>query len=360
MEGSRLIKTTVPHLARMELAMKGKRKTKTTKWTMKFQFETEAHRSMISRSRKASNRFLDVALQVDAYCEPTGRIAGVLGRPQSKPPDLPALLPLVIEAVCQSGRLLAAEWERVEGPRGHGDKAVVDVEIERLLRQQLLGLFLCDFWGEETGHTLSGQPWCWVVDPNDGTSDFLRGLKGSAISVGLLYRHSPVLGVVYSPVTEEGIPDCIAWAEGLPDLLRNGQSVVLKLMDLPWSSGSRVMLSSAAVNKSDVNLELCSPSTFVAMPSIAYRLAKVAAGDGVCGVSLYPVSAHDVVAGHALLRGAGGVLLDENGESIQYLTDKQMQAVSRRCFGGLKTVCETLAARDWGRVFTADDDSHPV
>ena len=57
-------------------------------------------------------------------------------------------------------------------------------------------------------------------------------------------------------------------------------------------SSGVAMLSSAAVNKSNLNLELCSPSAFVAMPSIAYRLAKVAAGDGVCGVSLYPVFLH--------------------------------------------------------------------
>lgn len=340
--------------------MKGRRKAKTTKWAMKFQFETKAQRLMTSRSEKASNRFLDVALQLGSSSEPIGRIAGAQGSPQLKQLDLPALLSHVIDAVCQAGQILVAEWERVEGPRGHGDKAVVDVEIEKLLRQQLLGLFFCDFWGEETGHTLTGHPWCWVVDPNDGTNDFLRGLKGSAISVGLLYKHIPVLGVVYAPVTEEGISDCIAWAEGLPALLRNGQPLVRKLLDLPWSSGSRVMLSSAAVNKSDINLELCSPSAFVAMPSIAYRLAKVAAGDGICGVSLYPVSAHDVVAGHALLRGAGGVLLNENGMSIQYVTDKDMQVVSRRCFGGLEAVCKTLAARDWDRVFSVDDNSLPV
>ncbi|MHC8366931.1 inositol monophosphatase family protein [Pseudomonas sp. ZT5P21] len=76
----------------------------------------------------------------------------------------------------------------------------------------MLDLYCCDFWGEETGHILTRHPWCWVVDPNDGTSDFLRGLKGSAISVGLLYERSPVLGVVYAPVTIEGIPDYIAWA----------------------------------------------------------------------------------------------------------------------------------------------------
>lgn len=269
--------------------------------------------------------------------------------------DLPMLLTQTIEVVIRAGQRLIAEWARVNGPRGKGDKAIVDIEIERVLRQQLLGLFSCDFWGEETGHTLTGHSWCWVVDPNDGTSDFLKGLKGSAISVGLLHKQIPVLGVVYAPVTVEGSPDCIAWSEGLPDLLRNGQPVARKLTGLALSSSSHVMVSAAAIIKPDINRELCTPSSFVAMPSIAYRLAKVAAGDGVCGVSLYAVSAHDVVAGHALLRGAGGILLNENGESICYVTEANMQTVSRRCFGGSEIACQTLVARDWNRIFTAKE-----
>lgn len=133
--------------------------------------------------------------------------------------------------------------------------------------------------------------------------------------------------------------------------MRNGQPVTTKLSDKTLSCDSRVMLSSAAVNKADINRELCTPHTFISMPSIAYRLAKVAAGDGVCGVSLCPVSAHDVVAGHALLRG-GGVRLNENGESIRYVTEDNIRAVSRRCFGGLEIVCQTLVARGLGPHFS--------
>jgi myo-inositol-1(or 4)-monophosphatase len=259
-----------------------------------------------------------------------------------------------VEVVVCAGQLLIAEWARIDGPRGQGDKAIVDAEIEQTLRQQLLELFPCDFWGEETGHSMTGHSWCWVVDPNDGTSDFLKGLKGSALSVGLLHDHRPVLGVVFAPVTVEGLPDCIAWAEGLDMVLRNGLPVTTKLNAKELSSGSCVMVSSAAVNKPEINGELCKPGSFVAMPSIAYRLAKVAAGDGVCGVSLYPVSAHDVVAGHALLRGAGGVLLDERGEAITYVTQANMQTVAQRCFGGSVSACRTLVAREWASIFVSD------
>jgi myo-inositol-1(or 4)-monophosphatase len=64
--------------------MKGKRKAKTSKWAMKFQFETEARRSMFARSEKASNRFLDAALHLGSVHEPLGRLAGALSTPTQK------------------------------------------------------------------------------------------------------------------------------------------------------------------------------------------------------------------------------------------------------------------------------------
>ena len=348
--------------------MKGRRKVISSKWSLQAQFEVEASRTLANRSKKGANRFLDAALVFGRDFEPTGRLAGDSCNPtvekhcnippkldvaesHVRRPNLSALLTQTIEVVIRAGQLLIAEWARVDGPRGQGDKASVDVEIEQLLRQQLLELFPCDFWGEETGHCLTGHPWCWIVDPNDGTSDFLKGLKGSALSVGLLHEQMPVLGVVFAPITVEGLPDCIAWAEGLDKVIRNGQPVISKLSAKTLSSNEIVMVSAAAINKPDINTDLCKPASFVSMPSIAYRLAKVAAGDGVCGVSLYPVAAHDVAAGHALLRGAGGVLLDEWGEEITYVTAANMQKVSRRCFGGSVSACQTLVTRDWDRIF---------
>jgi myo-inositol-1(or 4)-monophosphatase len=266
-------------------------------------------------------------------------------------PDYAKLLTDVTDAVERAGLLLAAEWRRPLGPRGCGDKAEIDVEIERLLREELLLLVKCDFWGEETGHVLTGHPWCWVLDPNDGTSDFLKGRKGSAIAVGLLHNNLPVLGVVHAPITPQGSSDVIGWAEGMPHLLRNGTSITSNLQGALLTAESLIMVSAAAVEKPALNAELCAPASFYAMPSIAYRLARVAAGDALCGVSLFPVSAHDVVAAHALLRGANGVLVDENGEGISYGAEDKMLTVSKRCFGGEAFACRELLRRDWSRIF---------
>ncbi|MCY1384718.1 hypothetical protein D9M69_730110 [compost metagenome] len=88
------------------------------------------------------------------------------------------------------------------------------------------------------------------------------------------------------------------------------------------------------------------------MPSIAYRLARVAAADAVAGVSLVPVSAHDIVAGHALLIGAKGVLLNQEGDPINYESEGRLSRCSLRCFGGAPRACQELSQRSWDKLFT--------
>lgn len=148
---------------------------------------------------------------------------------------------------------------RPDGPRGQGDKAEIDAEIEVILRSEMLKLLNCDFWGEETGIHLTRHEYCWVVDPNDGTSDFLHGRKGSAISVGLLRDHMPVLGVVYAPVTPDRGPDCISWANGCGSVVRNGQAVISRPEHISLTSDSTVLVSMAAANKPELNAELPDP-----------------------------------------------------------------------------------------------------
>ena len=261
------------------------------------------------------------------------------------------LMKAVIKETLLAGELLSAEWQLPSGPRGAGDKADVDIEIEKQVRASLLRLLDCDYWGEETGSSLKGAEYCWVVDPNDGTADFLNGLKGSAISVGLLFKGKPVLGVVYAPVTESHGPDCIAWAYGMNGIYRNGQILGHSLIGAEIQKGTRVLVSTAARKSPELNAQLCAPAEPVPTTSIAYRLAAVAAGDAIAGISLVPTSAHDVVAGHAILTGAGGILIDEKGDSVTYDVKAGFAITSKRCFGGAVAACHELVLRDWDKLF---------
>lgn len=266
------------------------------------------------------------------------------------PLDYAQVLKQVIQVVAAAGELLIAEWQRPSGPRGFGEKADVDIEIEKLLRSGLVNILSCDFWGEETGSQLDGTEHCWVADPNDGTADFLSGYKGSSISVGLLCRGEPVLGVVYAPVTDDRGSDCIAWALGMDCIYRNGLMLKRSLCDIELQRSTSVLVSNGARNKMALNAQLCAPATPVPTTSIAYRLAAAAAGDAVAAISLVPTSAHDVVAGHAILLGAGGVLIDERGEAIAYDSIERLETTSKRCFGGAPAACRDLVMRDWDLV----------
>jgi ADP-ribosylglycohydrolase len=134
----------------------------------------------------------------------------------------------------------------------------------------------------------------------------------------------------------------------MDQLLRNGQPVAPRLAQGELGPGSIVFLSQAAAEWPIGNGHAVAPARFVGLPSIAYRLARVAAGDGVAAVSLNGPCGWDYAAGHALVRGAGGVLLDEAGAEVRYTIDGRSSV--RWCFGGAPAAARALAARDWGAV----------
>jgi ADP-ribosylglycohydrolase/fructose-1,6-bisphosphatase/inositol monophosphatase family enzyme len=260
-----------------------------------------------------------------------------------------SLLPAVIALAEAAGDVLAAEFVRPDGPRGQGSHAEVDHEIEATLRARLLELLSARWRGEETGALEGdGGPYCWLVDPHDGTSAFLAGERGSSVSIALLRDGIPVLGVVHCPLSPDRGKDTVAWAEGLPHLLRNNMPVEPALVTAGLSAGTVVFVSQAAPEWPVGNARAVAPARFVALPSIAYRLARVAAGDGVAAVSLNGPCGWDYAAGHALIRGAGGILIDEQGDEVTYKTNGS--SYTGFCFGGAPLAVRELAGRDWSSV----------
>ena len=256
------------------------------------------------------------------------------------------LVPAVIDAVDEFATMLVVESRRPAGPRGAGDKAEIDVEIERHLADALTALLPARFVGEETSaRPGDGSTLCWLVDPHDGTRAWLQGHRGSAVSVALLRDGVPVLGVVCAPMSPDRGSDLIAWAEGLPHLLRNGAEVKIDLSRATLDRTAIVFLNHSTAKRPVASGAAVAPARFVSLPSIAYRLARVAAGDGVATVSLSAPGGLDYAAGHALLRGAGGMLLDEDGEEVTYSPDGESHVM--RCFGGAPEAARELAARSW-------------
>jgi ADP-ribosyl-[dinitrogen reductase] hydrolase len=260
---------------------------------------------------------------------------------------LSAILPSVIALVHEAGQRLAVEFARPTGPRfSDRDTAPIDEEIEHFLHDGLTRLFPARFVGEESGiHAAEANGFCWVVDPHDGTRACLEGRRGSAISVGLLQFGTPVLGVVYAPLSPDRGSDMIAWAQGLP-ITRNGEPVEIDLRQRQMTPTDVVFLNHGAGQRPVWNTTRCAPARFMPLPSIAYRLARLAVGDGIATVTLRPVNAHDIAAGHALLTAAGGVLLTEDGEPVTY-TVEGVSTASAGFFGGAPSAVATLRSRAW-------------
>jgi ADP-ribosylglycohydrolase/fructose-1,6-bisphosphatase/inositol monophosphatase family enzyme len=260
--------------------------------------------------------------------------------------DLRAALDAALRAAHEAGGLLRDDLHRPTGPRGEVDKADADTEAEWLIRRHLLEAFPgWGFLGEETG-VVPGTPGdpVWIVDPNDGTRDYLKGRRGSAVSIGLVVGEVPRLGVVFAFSYPDDEGDLFAWAEGCGALTRNGRPVAPSLPDV-LSETDVVLVSSAGDSDPAGNLACVTPARFRTVPSIAHRLALVAAGEAAAAVSLNWPSAWDYAAGHALLRGAGATLLDEQGREAAYEPDGRSRCAC--AFGGREGVARVLLSRPW-------------
>jgi ADP-ribosyl-[dinitrogen reductase] hydrolase len=266
--------------------------------------------------------------------------------------DLSAALDCAVAAARAAGELLRDDFHRPGGARGEIDKAEADVEAERLIRHRLLETFPdWGYLGEETGRAVgaAGAP-IWLVDPNDGTRDYLVGRRGSAVSIGLLEDRRPVLGVVFAFGYPDDDGDLFSWAEGCGPVRRNGRAVETGLAP-SLEATSVVLVSSKGDRAAEANLQCATPARYRPVPSIAHRLALVAAGEAAAATSIHGPGAWDYGAGHALVQGAGGVLLDEAGREIVYAEDGDSHAL--RAFAASAAVAAAIAPRPWQSALDA-------
>jgi myo-inositol-1(or 4)-monophosphatase len=126
-----------------------------------------------------------------------------------------ANLNLMIKAARKAGRALVKDFREVENlqvsAKGPGDFVTkADREAERLIKEDLMEARPTYGWlGEETGATAGADPTRrWIVDPLDGTTNFLHGLPHWAVSIALEHKGEIVSGVVFDAAKDE-----MYWAE---------------------------------------------------------------------------------------------------------------------------------------------------
>ena len=151
----------------------------------------------------------------------------------------------------------------------------------------------------------------WVVDPLDGTKEFIEGVPQFVVSIAIVENGEPVVGVLYNPVTK----DTFAAAKGEGAFL-NDKPIHCVTKD---SVGDMVILNS----RSETRRGLWEPfaNTFGelrAIGSVAYKLGLTAAGKADIFASLRPKNEWDICAGNCIINEAGGKLIDLNGNIRRY------------------------------------------
>jgi fructose-1,6-bisphosphatase/inositol monophosphatase family enzyme len=175
-----------------------------------------------------------------------------------------------------------------------------DRELEGFLGQRLAQLApTFSFLGEETGLTGDPDAPCWVIDPIDGTTNFVRDLPLWCISVGLVWRGRAVLGVLAVPPQNELFYAATgqgAWME------RAGTVRRLQTLD----QGTLIQEDLIACNTSvEEVVEFASvPCRLRNLGSLAYHLTLLARGT-VCASLAHYHKLYDIAAGICLCEEAG-------------------------------------------------------
>ena len=226
-----------------------------------------------------------------------------------------ANLNLMIKAARRAGRSLVKDFREVENlqvsTKGPGDfVSRADRESEKLIKEDLMGGRPTYGWlGEETGETEGQDPTRrWIVDPLDGTTNFLHGMPHWSVSIALEHKGEIVSAVVYDPAKDE-----MFWSEKgtgcwLNDNRRLRVSARRQMHEAVFATGvpfGAKKTLPATVKDLAALMPVCAGMR--RWGSAALDLAYVAAGrfDGYWEREL---NAWDMAAGMLLVREAGGML----------------------------------------------------
>lgn len=215
--------------------------------------------------------------------------------------------------IAEAGRIALGMWPGA----GHQVKAWnkspgnqvcdADMAVDAFLKRELGALLPAARWlSEETADDpirLAGDL-VWLVDPIDGTRDFLRGRPGWAISVALLSAGRPLLGFLDAPARNE------LWeAEAGAGAFRSGERLVAS--QRKSFAGARVPADTLPKNDPDL----------VAVPranSIALRIAMVAADEADLCATLRWGFEWDIAAAVLIAREAGAAVSDAFGHPLVF------------------------------------------
>jgi myo-inositol-1(or 4)-monophosphatase len=219
-----------------------------------------------------------------------------------------------IQSALEAGRSILSRYTpgeiETEYKAGHDPVTEADRSVDAALRKELLQPG--EGWlSEESADDLSrlDKERVWVVDPLDGTREFVAGIPEFCVSVAMVQRGKPVAGGICNPATGQ--------------LIIGSLEAGVTLNGAPVQASQRGSLQGAVVHASRSEVKRGEWAQFddavfkvKAMGSVAYKLGLVAAGIADATFTLTPKHEWDVAAGAALVESAGGFVQTLEGQGL--------------------------------------------
>jgi myo-inositol-1(or 4)-monophosphatase len=187
-----------------------------------------------------------------------------------------------------------------------------DLEANRIIRDNIQKSFPQDGWLSEEDADNSRRlalKRIWVIDPIDGTKEFIEGVPQFAISIAFVVEGRPKVAIVYNPAKDRFYKA----AAGQGAYLNNEAIRVSPRQDV---RGASLLVSRSEPQKRfQAFVERCDLRR---VGSIAYRLAKVASGDGDGTLTFRTIHEWDICAGVLMVEEAGGKVVDGDGKTMMF------------------------------------------
>jgi len=212
-----------------------------------------------------------------------------------------------LKAAAQALQSFASPAKTVQAKDHGGPVTAADRVIDELLFEMLpLGSegWLSEERPDDAGRLSRAR--VWVVDPLDGSREFVASIPEYCISIALVEDGEAVAGGICNPATNE-----LFLGSKETGVTLNGRAVQPR--PCPEVKDALVLASRSEVNRGEWDHCRALPFTLQPMGSIAYKLARVAGGMADATWTLAPKHEWDVAAGVALVQAAGGVVRTVGG-----------------------------------------------
>ncbi|MBD67651.1 MAG: 3'(2'),5'-bisphosphate nucleotidase CysQ [Candidatus Marinimicrobia bacterium] len=232
-------------------------------------------------------------------------------------------LKLAINASLKAGEIIMQYYcddYEIKEKGYHNPVTTADNEADTYLKSTLMSARPQYGWlSEETVDSKNrlNKEKVWIVDPLDGTKEFIEGVPQFVVSIALVEKGIPIIGVLHNPVTKETFHA----AKGEGAYLNQGQY----RCSIKDSTRDMVILNS----RSETRRGLWEPykkhfKELRPIGSVAYKMGLTAIGKADIFATLRPKNEWDICAGTCLINEAGGKVINLNGKEITFNNQKTL------------------------------------